>query len=182
MQKEPLPGEFALEAKLFAAVFWALGNLVRLGKGPSMTINDAVTSGEAGTGNRSDMFVGFFFGGNSTLHNITKDESTDLRNLQSVVDSKTKNRTRFIECGVSEWTKVILTRYIDNAAVCQWGCRAINNMAKSNRLKNDLVEKEIMEVVERVFEKHANNKEVVEWAVLAKETLNAAGVLKVGMP
>jgi hypothetical protein len=110
------------------------------------------------------------------LHSTTKDFQDKL-NMQSFASSKTKNRTRLIESGVSEWTKVILTRYVDNAAVCQWGCRAINNMAKSTKLKNDLVEKEIMEVVERVFEKHANNKEVVEWAVLAKETLNADVVL-----
>ncbi len=81
-----------------------------------------------------------------------------------------------MEAGVSDWMNVILLRYIEYPSVCLWGCRAINNMAKSVKLRTNLMETGIMGVVEKVFEHHAGAADVIEWAVLAKETLNNTSV------
>lgn len=83
-----------------------------------------------------------------------------------------KNTNRLLEAGVSDWTNVILLRYMDHPSVVQWGCRAINNMSKSNKLRMNLIDTGINEVIQKVFERHADNSEVIEWAILARETLN----------
>ena len=90
-----------------------------------------------------------------------------------------KNTNRLMEAGVSDWTNVILLRYMDHASVVQWGCRAINNMSKSTKLRNNLIETGINEVIQKVFERHADNSEVIEWAVLARETLNGTSTIPV---
>ena len=68
-----------------------------------------------------------------------------------------------------------------SAVVCQWGCRAINNLAKSKALRARLVEAGVVGVLERVVRRYsqysdvAEDKGVYEWASLARESVLEGG-------
>ncbi len=186
MQRPAVHGEMLFEAKLYTAVMWAIGNIVRLGKSEAIADvtsgshrDSTATNAHAPLGEQQNSFA-------NMSSNATGGAFMNMNNLNVLgnIHAATggggtsgkgqKSSSRFIEARVSEWMLTILGRYMEHPGVVQWGCRAMNNMAKSSRLKSNLLESGASEMLGRVFECYQQDSgDVIEWAILAKETLEA---------
>jgi hypothetical protein len=210
-----LLGQEESDAKLFANVFWAIGNLIQFGKGflknidedtnattavaaagainnnnnnaSTKAINEAsiarpnslktenvnnTNNNSTGISVLSSMEGSISAVTNSTFYGIhTKSYSTNNSNNNNSNNRNTKNTSRLLVAGVAERATIIMTRFINHEEVIKWGCRAINNMSKSNTLKAKFIESGALETINLVFEKYNDNRDVSSWAILAKETL-----------
>ena len=62
--------------------------------------------------------------------------------------------------------------YLLSSQIALWGCRAINNLAKSSTLKIRFIEIGGKELMNSLAEKYRNSNSTVEWISMAKDTLN----------
>ena len=62
--------------------------------------------------------------------------------------------------------------YLLSSQIALWGCRAINNLAKSHTIKIRFIEIGGKELMNSLAEKYGNSKSTVEWISMAKDTLN----------
>jgi hypothetical protein len=219
------------EAKVLSNVLWAIGNLVQLGKGSSMIIQDANEvqanntftnpSGGGGGGSAPNSVrnnVNNLFFNSSTPANYNNapetpdgaDKHSDspsfpllggLDGLKNAFSSSpmnasqpqvgggapsstttkgggmffqtkgVKNTTRFLNTNISEKLKKLIFQYIEYPDMMLWSCRAINNLAKSQRLKLSLLDNNILDALLGVLQKYSKNQDIMEWGNLAKETL-----------
>lgn len=183
-------GQMVQEAKVISNVLWAIGNLVQLGKGPSMIIQDL---SEATTNTPSNAV-----GDSSPVENssfLVSNKSTssaggafvgvggvgvgsNRMNLTLLSQTKVvKNTTRFSKANISEKLKKVMYDYIEYPEVILWSSRAVNNLAKSQRLKQNLLDTGLLDALHGVVQKYNNvtkNNEIMEWANLAKESLTSA--------
>jgi hypothetical protein len=220
------------EAKVLSNVLWAIGNLVQLGKGSSMIIQDAnevqanntfVNPSSSGGGGGSapnsvrNNVNNLFFNSSSTPANNNAPETPDglagtdspsfpllggLDGLKNAFSSSpmnasqppvgggapssttttkgggmffqtkgVKNTTRFLNTHISEKLKKLIFQYIEYPEMMLWSCRAINNLAKSQRLKLSLLDNNILDALLGVLQKYSKNQDIMEWGNLAKETL-----------
>ena len=97
LQRDSIPGEAQQEAKFFSVVFWAVGNVVQLGKGATMTINDSGTSAKVDHHHAAPGgFGGALHGGMDKLG------ATGLGNFIAGSRKASKNTTRY------EYLRIVL--------------------------------------------------------------------------
>ena len=92
----------------------------------------------------------------------------------SIVMSATppaKNTTRLSEAGVVQAVLALMAKYESSAVVVRWACRAINNLAKSQKIRAQLNHLRVRWVLEAVSKRYAHDKAMVEWSSLAQDTL-----------
>lgn len=166
LTRTSIEGQKVQEAKVFSNVLWAIGNLVQLGKGASMLIQDDVESNANGD--------------NSPYSERERNASTatNVVTLNSGRKGKKteKNTTRFLEADIAALLKKVIFDYIDYSDVALWSARAINNLSKSQRLRLALTDAGIFDALQGMIEKYTNytkNQDVVEWANMAKESLTS---------
>lgn len=139
------------EAKLMAVVFWAIGNLLQFGaKGASL--DQVATSADAGI----------------TPKNFGRQLVNNMAGVKAV-----KNTTRFFDAGLPSLMPSIMRTYLDYPVTIQWACRAVNNLAKSHRLKTALLDSNMLGTVQGVMEKYRDRADVIEWATMARDVLLA---------
>lgn len=69
-----------------------------------------------------------------------------------------------------------------SAVICQWGCRALNNLSKSKALRAKLVNAGAKGLLDRVLKRYSQYSDVVEekgvweWASVAREGVEGKGV------
>lgn len=83
-----------------------------------------------------------------------------------------KNSTRFLSLNIVEVTDVMLTRFQEDAHIALWGSRAVNNLCKSKRVRSSFKEKGVGALLDLLHEKHASDTEVLDWVLMAKETVS----------
>jgi hypothetical protein len=89
---------------------WAIGNLVQLGKGPTMVIDESANAA-----------------------------SNSKFKVLRTTNAK-KNTARFGAAGLPQLIKTVLIDYSENQELMVWCLRAVNNLAKSRTTKAQLVE------------------------------------------
>ena len=62
--------------------------------------------------------------------------------------------------------------YLLSSQIALWGCRAINNLAKSYTMKIRFIEIGGKELINSLAQKYGNSKMTLEWISMAKDTLN----------
>jgi len=147
LHREVNDGDAELEKHLFAVTFWAIGNMVNLAKGPEMMVDERHQSSKSLAG------VGNFIPLPTKKH--------------------VKNSAKFMNGNVAEATVQATMRFIDEGSIVLWACRAITNLCKSYKLKVNFQQKGVNELLEVVFSRHANNTELLEWATMAKDTIQS---------
>eukprot|EP01038_Epipyxis_sp_PR26KG_P004281 gene4281-6066_t len=196
LKREHFEGHEEQDAKLFAATLWAVGNLVQLGKGPSMVLPDESEIG--GLSHHSSFSLGAYGPAThlssmtnlgrtgstslfSTVASFNRPSDADTMMRSNSVSSNTsgkavKNTTRFFNAGIAEPSclpallfRMSLTH--NSSLVAQWGCRAINNLSKNTSIKGKLIDSGVIDTIGTIAEKHAKNPEVLEWAKIASKTL-----------
>ncbi len=168
------------EAKVISNVLWAIGNLVQLGKGPSMIIQDLseTTTDPIPSGDVTQPESSFLVSTRSTSSGAPGAATSNRMNLTLLSQTKVvKNTTRFYKANVSEKLKKVIYDFIEYPDVILWSARAVNNLAKSQKLKQNLLDNGLLDALHGILQKYNNvtkNNEIVEWANLAKESLTAA--------
>ncbi len=150
--------ECFLEAETEALVkwcFWALGNLIQLGKGAAMLIDE----GKKGTPR-------IYSNSNSSNGSSSNGGSGG----SGVGSGAMKNTARLSKAGAAEVVVFVLRRFSLSPVVAQWGARALNNMGKSRSLVGELREAGAVEVLMLVQTSHRDVRSVSEWVKLALET------------
>lgn len=128
---------------------WAIGNLVQLGKGSTMIINDGYAiHTNAPLNNTTNMNLG----SPSGLHgpNIGMQLKGIVKNISNY--NPTKNTSRFNANGIVELLNSIITKFSYDSEVLQWTCRAINNLSKSKTLKSAFIEIEVLRSLQQFKE------------------------------
>ena len=125
-------------------LMWAIGNIIQLGKGAAMTID------ESNVGKKGVV-------------------SAVLRTTTGVV----WNSTRLGNAGAAEATLALLAKYSDNADIVQWSVRAVNNMCRSRTLSTQLLEKGAIPLIDSLLVKHHDVNSAEYWLRTAKETLHS---------
>jgi hypothetical protein len=149
-QRKPVAAEAQHEAKLMAVVFWAIGNLLQFGA-KGVSLDQVATTAEAGI----------------TPKNIGR----QLANLGG--NKAVKNTTRFLDAGLPALMPNIMRAYLAYPVTMLWACRAVNNLAKSNRLKTALLDANMLGTVQGILEKYRDRADVTEWAMMARDVLTA---------
>jgi len=126
-------------------ICWAVGNIIQLGKGPTMIIDEKNVN--AGTK------LGQF---------------TALRATNTV-----KNTARLASAGIVETIMQIVETYNEDLEIMEWCLRAINNMSKSKSLKTKLLDRSVLEYIDNLLNNQLvlNSKSVKYWAKTAKDSL-----------
>lgn len=201
-QRKAVASEKEQESKLFAYVFWALGNLVQIGakgaaldqilpKGDMNTSSGHHLPSPKGVNSASSENLDATLaaataanagnGGGRGLGNFGRQASQFVNNVAQVVgntnSSKSmKNTSRFVQEGLSVMFPMVMRRYVDSPVTMLWACRAIVNLCKSQRLKMALLDESILGIVQGVVEKYRGPEgaaDVLEWATMAQDVLVA---------
>jgi hypothetical protein len=117
-------------------LLWALGNLIQLGKGEAMMV----------------------------------EENGSKKGVLGLA-APVKNTARFSAVGGAEAVLALLRKYDYNAAVAQWGSRAVSNMGKSRTLTVTLLENGAIDLMNVLLNQHAGNSAAEYWLKTAKDTL-----------
>lgn len=179
LDRKHIEGQIVQEAKVISNVLWAIGNLVQLGKGSSMIIQDLseATTDPIPSGDVQPE-SSFLVSTRSASSGAPGAATSNRMNLTLLSQTKVvKNTTRFYKANVSEKLKKVIYDFIEYPDVILWSARAVNNLAKSQKLKQNLLDNGLLDALHGILQKYNNvtkNNEIVEWANLAKESLTAA--------
>ena len=98
-------------------------------------------------------------------------DDTETRSGLLVSRQPIKNTTLLSEAGVEEVVMAALARFENSPQVVRWACRAVNNLAKSQRVRGRLNDLRARWALERMCRQHSHDKVLVEWATIAIDML-----------
>lgn len=180
--KRSNPAETHIEAKVFANVFWAIGNLVQYHSTPSGTLSNLnqSTTGNMPSNASADQLTPLSPSPATTAAASVASVGRALAgNKDNSITKTMKNTTRFFELQIAQFALAVLKNYLHYPVTIQWTCRAINNLIKnSNRLRVDFVDQGLRDHLSGIVEKYnnevANDNDAVEvlfWANAITDTL-----------
>jgi hypothetical protein len=188
------------EAKVFAVVFWAMGNLVQIGaKGASLdqvvsagtaasstnnlnAIADNNNNTTANTGNNTPVPpppstpVQGLGARSSTMREFGKQASMLMGGAAGPSTANMKNTARFNNADAASELMFVATRYVEYPETTMWACRAVTNLSKSQRLREALLDASALGYVQGIIEKYRDSTgpghaEVNEWVGMARDML-----------
>lgn len=190
-----------MEAKLFAYVFWAIGNLVQVGgkgasfdqvatktdlsgasshlpTGSSASATVGTTTASAGSPTNTQASGAAAGGRPGLASNFGRQASMFVNNVASVASTglsnkSLKNTTRFFNAELVTIFPQIMRRYADAPVTMIWACRAVTNLSKSGRLKTGFLDEGTLGIVQGIMEKYRGKPEVLDGATLARDILVA---------
>jgi len=98
-------------------------------------------------------------------------DDTETRSGLLITRQPIKNTTLLSDAGVEAAVMAALARFESSPQVVRWACRAVNNLAKSQRVRGRLNDLRARWALERLCRQHSHDKVVVEWATIAIDTL-----------
>eukprot|EP01039_Chlorochromonas_danica_P002530 gene2530-2771_t len=178
--------EYLVEMKLHSIIYWALGNLMQTAREVSM--------GEEHNGSQATASMRTSSAA-LPLPSSRASTGTNLLNMttQYSKSNTVKNSTRLYNSNLAEVlaTTLIKATHYANPNVnsqpelipyvtLQWGCRLIVNLSKSQRIKLQLQDNYVLDIVttivticqEQIKSNAKDYKEVLDWAQMAKDVLS----------